>query len=264
MTDHSVRRRISILIVTRIRVPYHLDEHLPELNTPVATAQTVTAELPDGDTWHRVACLYESVADTVAHIVRNGRRPVVVSGDCTTALATVAGLQRSGLRPAIVWFDAHGDLHTPESTTSGYAGGMPLRLLVGARPELIAHRLGLRAVPEERVVLADGRDLDPPERDYLGRSAIRHVPVSAVTADGLPDAPIYLHVDLDVIDADHLPGLRYPAPAGPDPRSVADAIRRVMDTGHVAALGLGCTWHPGADAAERLRPVLEPLVETLS
>jgi arginase len=48
----------------------------------------------------------------------------------------------------IVWIDAHGDVQTLETTASGYLGGLPLRLLVGYRPELIADRLGLRPVPE--------------------------------------------------------------------------------------------------------------------
>ena len=83
----------------------------------------------------------------------------------------MAGLQHAGLDPAIVWFDAHGDVQTLETTTSGYLGGLPLRLLMppGYRPGLICDRLGLRPVPEDRVVPAGARDLDPPEADYLAR-----------------------------------------------------------------------------------------------
>jgi arginase family enzyme len=59
-----------------------------------------------------------------------GAPPVVLSGDCTAAVAVAAGLQRRGVDPAVVWFDAHGDLHTPESSASGYPGGMALRNLL--------------------------------------------------------------------------------------------------------------------------------------
>ena len=52
---------------------------------------------------------------------------VVASGDCLTALGTVAGLQAAGADPAVVWFDAHGDVQTPETTSSGYLAGMSLR-----------------------------------------------------------------------------------------------------------------------------------------
>jgi len=118
----------------------------------------------------------------------------VLSGDCTTSLGTVAGLQRVGLDPAIVWLDAHGDLQTMETTASGYLGGMPLRILLGYRPELIAESLGLRAVREERVVLVGARDLDPPEMLYLERAVVHRREVAELSADALPGGPLYLHL----------------------------------------------------------------------
>src|SRR6266536_6278275 len=210
--------------MTRILVPYHLDERLPDLDVPVTPDVTVTVDLPEGDPWGRMARLYEAVAATVAETVRGGARPTVVSGDCTTSLGVVAGLQWAGLDPAIVWFDAHGDVQTLETTASGYLGGMPLRILVGYRPELIAAPLGLRAMGEERVLLVDARDLDPPEVEYLARSAIRRC-AARDAATALPDGPLYLHVDLDVVDPDELPGLLFPAPGGPSLPAVAEAVR---------------------------------------
>src|SRR5207248_10008289 len=120
--------------------------------------------------------------------------------DCTTALGTVAGLQRAGIDPAVVWLDAHGDVQTLETTTSGYLGGLALRLLLGYRPELIASRLGLRPVPEQNVVLAGARDLDPPEVAYLETSGIRRAEVTGLDPAIAADGPLYLHIDLDVID----------------------------------------------------------------
>jgi arginase len=185
---------------------------------------------------------------------------VVFSGDCTTSFGVVAGLQRAGTDPAIVWFDAHGDVQTLETTTSGYLGGMPLRILAGYRPELIADRLRLRPVPESRILLVDARDLDPPEITYLEQSAIQRCQVADVAAGSLPDGPIYLHVDLDVIDPADLPGLLYPAPGGPRLPEVAAALHRIVGTGQVAAIGLACTWHPGRRAADPLRAPVDELL----
>jgi len=78
-----------------IAVPYHLDEHLPGLDFPLPADGVVAADLPPGDVWDRLAVLYGAVAEAVAGAARRGDRPVVVSGDCTTALGTVAGLQRA-------------------------------------------------------------------------------------------------------------------------------------------------------------------------
>jgi arginase len=123
-------------------------------------------------------------------------------------------------------------------------GGMPLRILVGYRPEPFP--VGLRAIPESRVVLVDARDLDPPEAEYLAVAEIRRTDVDGLTADLLPPGPLVLHLDLDVVDPDELPGLRFPAPGGPAAGGVLAAARRVLQTGRVAALSIGCTWQPGA------------------
>jgi arginase len=243
--------------VTVILVPYHLDEHRPDLDYPLEPDVVATAELPAGDVWERLGILYSNVAAQVAATAAAGGRPVVMSGDCTTSLGTMAGLQRAGVDAGIVWFDAHGDLQTLETTTSGYLGGIPLRVLAGYRPELIAGRLGLRAVPESRIALVDARDLDPPEAAYLAGAQIRQLPVAGLDAADLPGGPLYLHVDLDVIDPGALPGLLYPAPGGPAPGQVTAALRQVLGTGRVAAVGVACTWRAGRGAAAAAGAVLD-------
>ncbi|MDA0646043.1 arginase family protein, partial [Nonomuraea ferruginea] len=86
---------------------------------------------------------------------------VTVGGDCGVELEPVAAARRAyGDRLVVVWFDAHGDLNTPESSPSGAFHGMVLRALVDEGPR------GLTADPgvdPRRVVLAGVRDLDPGE-----------------------------------------------------------------------------------------------------
>lgn len=242
-----------------LRVPYHIDEHLPDLDLPLPAppaGQVITAGPAGAGVWGTLAALYTAVAAAVAGAARDGGLPVVVSGDCTTALGTVAGLQRAGTDPAVVWIDAHGDLQTLETTASGYLGGLPLRLLAGYRPELIANRLGLRPVPAERILLAGARDLDPPEADYLARVPVRRASLEQCLADR-PDGPLYVHLDLDITDPGYLPGLRYPAPGGADPAAVAATLGGLLRTGQAAAVGIACTWRPGQGAAARIGPYLE-------
>jgi arginase len=239
-----------------IAVPYHLDEHLPGLDFPLPADEVVTVDPPPGDVWDRLAVLYGAVAGAVAEAAGRGDLPFVVSGDCATALGTVAGLQRTGEVAGIVWFDAHGDVQTLETTASGYLGGLPLRLLVGYRPELAAARLGLRPVPERQVLLVGARDLDPPEVSYLEHAPIRRHEVADLSPADLPDGPFYLHLDLDVIDPAEVPGLRYPAPGGTGPARLAGTLHGLLGTGLVAAVGLACTWYPGHDAAARVAPGL--------
>ena len=228
-------------------VPFHLDEYLPELGALVPDADAVlSGSLPGETPWARYAALHARVAHAVERLAGAGGRLDVVTGDCLIAAGTVLGLQRAGHDVGVVWFDAHGDLHTADSTTSGYPGGLSLRVVGGHRPpgwDLP----DLRGVPEDRLVLVGARDIDPAEADYLAASRIRQVAVPDLAADDLPDGPLLLHVDVDVVDAAALPGLRYPVTPGPSPDEVVAAARRVLGTGRVVALEVAATWFPVAD-----------------
>ncbi len=244
-----------------VLVPFHLDEHLPELGDalpPGIDVVTVVPVLPGSGEWERYGALHEAVAQAVhAQAVSHERGaseagacgPVaVVSGDCTVSLGTVAGIQRAGVDVGVVWLDAHGDVHTVESSTSGYPGGMPLRILSGHRPVRYPAPDGLTTVDEARLVLVDARDLDPAEREYLGSSRVRRVEVTELDDACLPEGPLVLHIDLDVVDSTEIAALRYPVTPGPSSSEVLAAARRVMDTGRVVALDLAATWNPTGGA----------------
>jgi arginase len=239
--------------VTVVVVPYHQDERLPGDLIPLPSGRgylVVETGLPDGDIWRRLTALDDAVANQIAAAVGARGATTVISGDCLVAVATLAGIQRAGLDPALVWFDAHGDLHTLQTTMSGYLGGLSLRLALGAHADLLVP-LGLRPVGEARTVLVGARDLDPPEVDYLAASAIRQSSVARLDAGGLPDGPLVLHVDFDVVDAAELPGLLFPAANGPPAAAVLAAVQRVLDTGRVVALDVACPWHPTYDGRVR-------------
>ncbi len=237
--------------MTVILVPFHQDERLADGDIPVPADVTVRPELPDADVWRRLATVCDWTATAVSRAVAAGDVPVVFSGDCLQVGGTVAGLQRAGLDPGIVWLDAHGDVHTLESSTSGYLGGLALRLLTGAHPEVYADLFGMCPVPAERALLVDARDLDPAEVDYLASGAIRRIPIAEVAAETVPPGPLVLHVDVDVIDPGEVTGLRFPAPGGPDVDSVLAACARVLATGRVAAFDVACPWWPASGDRER-------------
>lgn len=111
-------------------------------------------------------------------------------------------------------------------------------------------------------MLVGARDLDPPEITYLAQAAIGRAEVAGLDAAALPGGPLYIHVDLDVIDPAEAPGLRFPAPGGPGTAAVTDALRTVLATGRAAAVGIACTWHPGHRAAARVGPHLEEVLAT--
>ncbi len=194
----------------------------------------------------RVIGLGRQLADTVQSVVAAGYLPLVLGGDCfTTSLGVVAGLQLAGIFPAVAWFDAHGDFNTPTTSPSGLLVGMPLAMLAGRDTLNLARAVGLRqAVPEWHILLAGPRSLDPEEKRALEDSNVAIWHATDLHQAGAQDLgreleewpPVYLHIDLDVLDPESMPAVEYPAPGGLAIETVAAGIESVTAAGHVAAL----------------------------
>ena len=257
MPDHS--NGSWDVIVT----PWHLDEHIPAFPIPANVTETIRPALPAHSVSGRMSLLHQAVADAVARAAR----PLLLSGDCPTALAAVAGLQRRHRDLAVVWLDAHGDFNTPAISISGYLGGMALAMLTGRAPEFLGDALGLRPVADASVVLADGRDLDPAERTALTASQVRRVPADpaaiAAALDGLGRMPVYLHLDIDVIDSAELPGLRFPSGPGPSLTQIAECLAAVCATADVAAAFIACAWLPDRVGDPATREAISRLTRAL-
>lgn len=247
-----------------ILTPFFLDQPIAGLN-PLVEADWVinNPSLPDRTRLERMAALYEPLAVLVQTTVAQEERPVSIAGDCCTSLGVLAGLQRAGIDPTLIWFDAHGDFNTWETTPSGFLGGMPLAMLVGRGEQSLAARLDLAALPEESVILSDGRDLDPAEREALAGSDILHLPnvVQLLKVD-LPPGPLWVHFDTDVIDAESAPGMNYPVAGGPSPSQLIEVFDFIAGTGRLAAVSLS-SWNPELDQDGRSRAASLELLRVL-
>ena len=140
-------------------------------------------------------------------------------------------------------------------------------MLTGRTPELFGDALGLRPVADTSVVLADARDLDPAERDALAASQVRRVPAdpAAITSalDGLGRTPVYLHLDVDVIDSAQLPGLRFPSGPGPSLTQIEECLAAACATADVTAAGIACAWLPDRVSDQTTREAITRLARAL-
>jgi arginase len=186
--------------------------------------------------------------------------PVVVMGECTLVPPVLAAVRERHPDVALVWIDAHGDLNTPETTPSGFLGGMPFAQLLGWCFDDWRRLAGLEPpLPEERAVLVDGRDLDPGERQNTDRSQLHRASGALDALAALPaDAPLYVHVDTDVLDPSLTPDAGFPAPGGWSVERMRSEAAALGASGRVVALSI-CPSAPPALDAEGLAPLVDAL-----
>ncbi len=207
--------------------------------------------------------LFRPLAGWVTQTIKQERRPVSIAGDCCSTIGVLAGLQQAGLQPTLIWFDAHGDFNTWETSPSGFLGGMPLAMLAGRGEQTIINGVGLTPIAEDRIILTDARDLDPGEKTLVENSAITHLPqVEKLLNYPLPDGPLYVHFDVDVVGVADLPAVSYPAPGGPSSKMMQRVFRFLAQTGRVTAVSVS-TWNPEMEGADRSRNVAMDLLSDL-
>jgi arginase len=145
----------------------------------------------------------------------------------------------------VIWLDAHGDFNTPETTPSGYLGGMVLAAALGrGAPELTSLGGTGPPVPDERVGLMAIRALDEEERASLDDSRVRFTvferrddlnrAVDAFLEE--TEGPVILHFDVDSVDPRDLPHVSFRAPGGPRVPEVRESLMSVAESGRLVAL----------------------------
>jgi arginase len=247
-----------------ILTPFFLDEPLPELESLATSDWLINhPELPAGDKQYRMSVLHRQLAEYTAHSVLNGDRPVSIAGDCCTTIGMLAGLQRAGIDPILIWLDAHGDFNTWQTTPSGFLGGMPLAMLVGRGEQTMLEALELTPLTEDRVILADTRDLDPGEKQLIETANIIHFPnVNSLLDAMLPDSPIYVHIDTDIVNPAEASAMNYPAAGGPSAKELQRVMQRLSRTQKIAAVSVS-TWNPEMDEDGQSREVCMGLLDAL-
>jgi arginase len=212
-------------------------------------------------------CLLEA-GGQVDDALSGGNTPVLLAADCSVAATTLPAAIRNRPDARILWLDAHGDYNTPGTSGSGYLGGMCLAAATGEWDAGLGE-----TVPAERVVLAGVRDLDPGERELLERSPATVIGASAVETlvaakNALDGAPIFVHLDLDVIDPEHFPAA-VPAPNGLHPDKLYDLMDSVLEDCELVGLEVTAIELPEDDeasavATETAMHVLEPFLDHLT
>ncbi len=247
-----------------ILTPYFLDQGLPGLEA-LAEPEWIINQmvLPKADLLTRISRLHAALAVQVEEAVREGQLPVSLAGDCCTAVGVLAGLNRAELYPLLIWFDAHGDFNTRETSPSGFLGGMPLAMLAGLGDLTLLENLEMEAILQEQIILTDGRDLDPGEKELVANASLTHLqdPLELLNYP-LGEQSIWVHFDTDIVNPEESPAQNYPAPGGPGAEDLERVFRYLASTGLIKAVSLS-SWAPGLSGEQMSKDVSMGLLEIL-
>ncbi len=241
-----------------------IGEQLASLGLTVVDKGDIATPIPEtkgaGDERKRyvkdIARVCQKLAQTSLASLESGALPIVIGGDHSLGAGSVAAaatwLRRRERPLGLIWVDAHGDMNTPASSSSGNVHGMPLSALLGNEPLELARVAGdLPAVRAEHTVLVGIRNLDEREKEIIRASRVRVFTMKEIDRQGIAavmeqalalagrdTGGIHVSFDLDVCDPAIAPGVGTPVKGGLDYREAHVVMEMIAESGALTSLDL--------------------------
>lgn len=202
----------------------------------------------------RILDVCSQLSTLVEGQVRAGHLPLVLGGDHSQAIGTISGMGKAyraqGKRLGVLWFDAHTDMNTPDSSPSGNIHGMPLATVLGrGAPDLVALCGGEPAIRPEDVVVFGARDVDAAENHVVKELGVRVYTMSELDRRGTAVCAVeaieqitkhtdgvHLSFDLDGVDPRDAPGVGTPVPGGLSLRESHMVCEMLNQTGRLVGM----------------------------
>ncbi|MCP8618148.1 arginase [Salirhabdus salicampi] len=170
----------------------------------------------------------EALADAVNKIVEKNRFPLILGGDHSIAIGSIAGVANHYRNLGVIWYDAHGDLNTGETSPSGNIHGMPLAVSLGLGDDKLVNIGGVNPkVKPENVIIIGARSLDEGERELIREKGIKVYTMHEIDKIGMTQVMteaitflkentdgVHLSLDLDGLDPHDAPGVGTPVIGG--------------------------------------------------
>jgi arginase len=199
-----------------------------------------------------VACCSE-LAEWVAGSITTGGLPITLGGDHSVALGSASGADNALGNIGIIWFDAHADFNTAETSPSGNIHGMILGALAGVGDQRLVEVANARGKPchvdADRIAVVGARDLDAGEVELLRLAGVHVFPMAEIDRRGIYEVTrealhvaaqgtkgIHVSFDMDVVDPSEAPGVGTPVPGGITYREAHMAMELVAENGKMVSL----------------------------
>ncbi|MBI3548405.1 MAG: arginase [Elusimicrobia bacterium] len=238
-----------------------LEKRLEELGVEVQDRGDVS--IPDsepGSGKMKHAAAIEKVCKALAKetyaALKRGRVPVVLGGDHSLAMGSISGvakkMRESRKIPGVVWVDAHTDINTPRTSTSGNVHGMPLAHLLGLGSAMFNRLAGFSpALDARRVCLVGIRDVDDGEKRILRETGVRVFTMADIDRQGMArvaeqaieiatagDSPLHCSFDIDAADPSIAQGVGTPKRGGLTYREAHLLMEMIAETGRMSSMDL--------------------------
>jgi arginase len=192
----------------------------------------------------------ETLASKVNEVIEKGDFPLVFGGDHSIAIGTLAGVSKNYNNLGVIWYDAHGDLNTSETSPSGNIHGMPLAVSLGIGHETLTNIGGFSPkIKPENIVIIGARSLDEGERELIRERGIKVYTMHEVDRLGMTTVMeeaiqylknnktdgVHLSLDLDGLDPSDAPGVGTPVIGGISYRESHLAMEMLEESGIVTS-----------------------------
>jgi arginase len=197
-------------------------------NVDVPTPETHTIDNDKLKYLPEVTRVSEDLQEKVSGAMEEGHFPIILGGDHSIAIGSVAGVVKHAKNLGVIWFDAHADFNTSDTSPSGNIHGMPLACCCGIGHEDLVNVGGFAPkLKPENVVIVGARSIDSDERVLLKKHGITCYTMHEIDKMGIATVMeeairiasngtdgIHLSLDLDSIDPDMAPGVGTPVLGG--------------------------------------------------
>ncbi|MGX9136411.1 arginase [Rummeliibacillus sp. JY-2-4R] len=192
----------------------------------------------------------KKLADQVHKVVEKGQFPLVIGGDHSIAIGSLAGISNHYKNLGVIWYDAHTDMNTSETSPSGNIHGMPLAISIGLGHESLVNVLNYAPkIKPENIVIIGARSVDEGEKKLIkdkqikvysmheiDRLGMTHILQDAIThLKGQNVDGVHLSLDLDGIDPIYTPGVGTPVPGGITYRESHLAMEMLQESGLITS-----------------------------
>lgn len=223
-----------------------------------------------------VVNLCRSLQQSVQTVVQAGDIPIVLGGDHSVAMGSLAGVTGARDAVGVIWFDAHGDMNTADTTPTGNIHGMPLAVSLGlGHPDLVSLAGRGPKVLAGNVAIVGARSIDAREADLIRQAGVRVFTMAEIDRQGMATvmqqaiqiaangtAGIHLSLDLDALDPMFAPGVGTPVNGGVTYREGHLAMELLAATGRLLSVDV-VEVNPILDVQNRTAGMAVELLESL-